>query len=909
MAILELPKATAHLLNSAQVLTTPISLAKELIDNALDAKASCIDVLLSPNTLDKIEVRDNGHGIQQDDLDALGRRGHTSKLRTFEELRYLGGTTLGFRGEALASAVRLGEVSVTTKTEGEAVATLVRLRLSGGIGSQIRTSHPVGTTVSVTKFMSKLPVRQKTFEKEAAKTTAKITQLLRSYALARPSIKFTLKITKGGKGCWSFAPRSNGGIKDAVSQVIGRDAALQCIEKSLLFPEKQFSEIDEDNSTKTKTMAGDLYEMNREQLIIEAFLPKADADPSKVGNGQFLSIDSRPVSHEKGTMKKIVTNFKKHIRGYFGDTTDKFKNPFIRLNIKCPAASYDPNVEPAKDDVLFGNEALVLGAFEELLKNVYGEYKVPVSAPPVPAVQAPNRDNFELLLSRRSPASAVVRQSPFQNTTSIAAPSPESVIPLHSPKLTIGSGAPATSEEHNEAALSNKRGRWVFDISKDYSEGIEGYERRNQQVKSPRAVPAVSRTESMQLREDNPLNPWIIAKMNAPVNRENPAKSSNPNPLQIVTPTTPSSRPYPYPGSNAWSDPQSKHLFHNDEVRSSELDKAGSPTQPRAPSETPDAPISLNICSLPFDYGTDLPFSGGEQTPQTRGKTDHVTARKAAQNFLMSPPPSTRISKPTAKSRALNRPFVPPLKYSGNKERDSLRQTKLSNNCEPPIPQNNNHQNVPQNPDLTWAMDFEQRKEGATSRRRNELQASREAENCLNPANAPRSSPHKNRYNAAIASLEIGNLESHDNISNQLKERFKTSLPDDDPRAYLMRRQKSMARQQPKLGEPPKLIRAKSMRLPMERILLDTQVHNLILLIPTEIKTLKESLAKLARDDQYVNRGIHIAGLEMDPDDTVKFAKRLQCVVERWMASVNESGDKPEVENTFGDLLDENLLV
>ena len=72
---------------------------------------------------------------------------------------------------------------------------------------------------------------------------------------------------------------------------------------------------------------------------------------------------------------------------------------------------------------------------------------------------------------------------------------------------------------------------------------------------------------------------------------------------------------------------------------------------------------------------------------------------------------------------------------------------------------------------------------------------------------------------------------------------------------------------------------------------------------------MKESLAKLARDDQYVNRGIHIAGLEMDSDDTVKFAERLQCVVERWMASVNESGDKPEVEYTFRDLLDENLLV
>src|ERR1700734_1175662 len=114
MAIVPLPQATVHLLGSAQALTTPMSLVKELVDNALDAKASIIDILISSNTIDKIEVRDNGHGIQQEDLDALGKRGHTSKLRSFDELRSIGGISLGFRGEALASAVQLGEVSVTT---------------------------------------------------------------------------------------------------------------------------------------------------------------------------------------------------------------------------------------------------------------------------------------------------------------------------------------------------------------------------------------------------------------------------------------------------------------------------------------------------------------------------------------------------------------------------------------------------------------------------------------------------------------------------------------------------------------------------------------------------------------------------------------------------------------------------
>jgi len=63
MTITALPDSAAHLINSAQVLTTPVSLVKELVDNALDAKATSVDVVISQNTLDKIEVKDNGYGI------------------------------------------------------------------------------------------------------------------------------------------------------------------------------------------------------------------------------------------------------------------------------------------------------------------------------------------------------------------------------------------------------------------------------------------------------------------------------------------------------------------------------------------------------------------------------------------------------------------------------------------------------------------------------------------------------------------------------------------------------------------------------------------------------------------------------------------------------------------------------
>ena len=123
MPIAELPPNAVRAIGSTQALTDAASVVKELIDNALDARASAIFVEISTNTLDVIHVKDNGHGIGQDDRDLVCRRFCTSKIREFEDLETIGGFSLGFRGEALASAAEMsGSVVVTTRVEGEAVA-------------------------------------------------------------------------------------------------------------------------------------------------------------------------------------------------------------------------------------------------------------------------------------------------------------------------------------------------------------------------------------------------------------------------------------------------------------------------------------------------------------------------------------------------------------------------------------------------------------------------------------------------------------------------------------------------------------------------------------------------------------------------------------------------------------------
>lgn len=129
-----LPPSTVKLLGSSQVLADSSSVVKELIENALDARATGIFVEIAANTIDIIQVRDNGHGIAPEDRDSVCLRYYTNKIRDFDELREIGGTWLGFRGEALASMAEMsGSLSVMTRVDGEPVAALLKIQRNGEI--------------------------------------------------------------------------------------------------------------------------------------------------------------------------------------------------------------------------------------------------------------------------------------------------------------------------------------------------------------------------------------------------------------------------------------------------------------------------------------------------------------------------------------------------------------------------------------------------------------------------------------------------------------------------------------------------------------------------------------------------------------------------------------------------------
>lgn len=134
MPITTLPPETVRSIGSTQILTDSCSVVKELIDNSLDACALAIFIEVSVNSLDVIQVRDNGPGIHPSDRALLGKPHCTSKINSFADISNIGGKSLGFRGEALASAAAIsGSMIVSTRVDSEPMGVSLTINRQGRI--------------------------------------------------------------------------------------------------------------------------------------------------------------------------------------------------------------------------------------------------------------------------------------------------------------------------------------------------------------------------------------------------------------------------------------------------------------------------------------------------------------------------------------------------------------------------------------------------------------------------------------------------------------------------------------------------------------------------------------------------------------------------------------------------------
>ncbi|KAI2526139.1 PMS1 homolog 1, mismatch repair system component [Homo sapiens] len=185
----QLPAATVRLLSSSQIITSVVSVVKELIENSLDAGATSVDVKLENYGFDKIEVRDNGEGIKAVDAPVMAMKYYTSKINSHEDLENL--TTYGFRGEALGSICCIAEVLITTRTAADNFSTQYVLDGSGHILSQKPSHLGQGTTVTALRLFKNLPVRKQFYStaKKCKDEIKKIQDLLMSFGILKPDLR------------------------------------------------------------------------------------------------------------------------------------------------------------------------------------------------------------------------------------------------------------------------------------------------------------------------------------------------------------------------------------------------------------------------------------------------------------------------------------------------------------------------------------------------------------------------------------------------------------------------------------------------------------------------------------------------------------------------------------------------
>lgn len=222
MPIHLLAPEVASQIAAGEVIERPASVVKELVENALDAGARSVSIVIQEAGRGLIEVADDGGGIPADELDLAVSRHATSKLTRAEEL--FGISTLGFRGEALASIASVSRMTIRSRVRDAAEG--ARLKIEGGKAGKVeKTGMPVGTTVRVEDLFFNVPARLKFLKTDVTERRA-IDNLVTRYALAYPQVRF--KLSEGNNVTLQTA--GDGDRRAILASLYGVDTAKQMLE-------------------------------------------------------------------------------------------------------------------------------------------------------------------------------------------------------------------------------------------------------------------------------------------------------------------------------------------------------------------------------------------------------------------------------------------------------------------------------------------------------------------------------------------------------------------------------------------------------------------------------------------------------------------------------------------------------
>ena len=326
MPVRQLPEGIVNRIAAGEVVERPASAVKELVENAIDAGASRIDIFTEGGGRRRIAITDDGHGMTRADLALAVERHATSKLDDEDLLRI---RTLGFRGEALPSIGAVARLTITTRQAGDAHAWT--LTVDAGTKSDIAPAAlPQGTRVEVADLFYATPARLKFLKTDRTEAEA-IRETVRRLAMARPGIAFTLAGEERAPVTWAAALPGAPGQLTRLGDVLGAEFRANAI----------------------------AVKAEREGVTVEGYAAAPSLTRANA-LGQYLFVNSRPVRD------KLILGA---VRAAYADYLPRDRHPVVALFVTLDPREVDANVHPAKTEVRFRNAGLVRALIVHALKD------------------------------------------------------------------------------------------------------------------------------------------------------------------------------------------------------------------------------------------------------------------------------------------------------------------------------------------------------------------------------------------------------------------------------------------------------------------------------------------------------------------------------------------------------------
>lgn len=550
-------------------------------------------------------------------------------------------------------------------------------------------------------------------------------------------------------------------------------------------------------------------------------------------------MDGRPLSTTRGIGHDIVRLYKSYLRSSAAhrEDTATVLDPFICLHIHCIRGSYDVNVEPAKDNVLFENPGLILSLVEDLFSGTYGALENSTEKDAVPKTKQRQQNNeFELLMARKRP-----HETPSQarSANTIYTRSTTSVPHLR-PNM------PLSMENNRENA---------HELLDTNAEGM------------------VSPGEDTNCKDSSFLNPWAITRMNAPLHTPEKPQPRSDKDRRLTT--------FCGRQEHRWR-PGQPH--EKSATLLSPTDTSTSSTSLSTYSSQCRPSKSLQIISKGTAIETNREQDGKRTldiwlrnihpTENIQGSAEENSEHDQAESFFLQRiqecPGSHDQSLPETPARTVADP--PALCERSD---DTSQVVQSSTQVQDFTSVNRHPQGLPgfeklstiihrvgagNNTQLEEALDFERRKKDVMQKRREHMRDLLQSVLKSNQVASP--SLHRNRYLAARAALtsNLSSLPGSQDISISEKVPSVSALRIDDPRAYLMRHQNDLS------GEGLKIKRTQTSKLPFETIPEGHRLHNISITHPTNPSLSAISFKEILKSDLYTQRGVEEQGFPPSED-------------------------------------------